>query len=327
MKTLIQTARALCALVLGCSALAASAQAPQYPDRPVRVVIPFPPAGGTDIVGRTLVNKLSTLLGQPMVIENRTGGNTVVGTNYVAKAPADGYTLLFTSSSHTANPALLKNLPYDTLKDFQPLCLAALHPFVLLANPQMPFTTLRELITYAKANPGKLNYASAGNGTAQHLVMEELKRLAGIDITHIPYKGSQDMATDLIAGRVAVMFNGISPTLAFMRSGRMRPLAVDSAKRVPLLADVPTVVESGVAGFTNVNWSGLVGPASMPRPVVDKINAACATALGSSDVNGTLTGLGLEPTPGWSPAQFQDFMKQDMERWGVLVKNSGAKVD
>jgi tripartite-type tricarboxylate transporter receptor subunit TctC len=269
---------------------------------------------------------MGAALSQNMVVENKVGGNTVVGTHFVATAQADGYTLLFTSSSHTANPALLKNLPYDTMKDFQPTCLAAFHPFVMLADPNAPFKTIRELIAYAKANPGKVNYASPGNGTSQHVSMEEFKRQAAIDMTHITYKGSQDMATDLMTGRVSIMFNGISPTLGFVRSGKMRALAVDSLKRVPMMADVPTIAESGVPGFTNITWSGLLAPANTPKPIIDKINAACSIALQSPELAATLSNMGLEPA-GWGPQKFQEFLVQDMDRWAKLVKQSGAKID
>lgn len=323
-----QALRSTCRAAIGVLATAAAFAtfAQSFPERPVRMVVPFPAAGGTDIVGRALANKLGPALGQNVVVENKTGGNTVVGTHFVATAPADGYTLLFTSSSHTANPALLKNLPYDTMKDFQPVCLAAFHPFVMLADPNAPFKTVRELIAYAKANPGKVNYASPGNGTSQHVAMEEFKRLAGIDLMHITYKGSQDMATDLMTGRVSVMFNGISPTIGFVRSGKMRVLAVDSMKRVPLMADVPTIDEAGVPGFTNITWSGLLAPANTPKPVVDKINAACSTALQSPELVTTLSSMGLEPA-GWGPAKFHEFLGQDMDRWAKLVKQSGAKID
>jgi tripartite-type tricarboxylate transporter receptor subunit TctC len=315
---------AAAALLAGATA-GAFAQA-AYPDKPIKLIVPFPAAGGTDIVGRALAVKLGAALGQSVVVDNRVGGNTVVGTHVVAKAAPDGYTLLFTSSSFTATPALLKNLPYDTIKDFQPVCLAAFHPFVMLADPAAPFRNVRELIAYAKANPGKVNYASPGNGTSQHVEMEEFKRVAGIDMTHIPYKGSQDMATDLMTGRVSVMFNGVSPTIGFVRSGKMRALAVDSLKRVPLLGDVPTIDESGLPGFTNITWSGLLAPANTPKPIVDKINAACTAAIGSPDLVANLSGMGLDPA-GLGPVQFQDFLKQDLERWSKLVRQSGAKVD
>ncbi|NUZ08091.1 tripartite tricarboxylate transporter substrate binding protein [Piscinibacter koreensis] len=313
--------------ILGLLAIwSATVFAQGYPDKIIKLVVPFPAAGGTDIVARTLAGSLTESLGQTVIVENRAGGNTVVGTQYVASAAADGYTLLFTSSSHTANPSLMKTLPYDTLKDFQPVCMAAFHPFVMLADPNAPFKTVRELITYAKTNPGKLNYASPGIGTSQHVAMEEFKRLAGIDMTHIIYKGSQDMATDLVTGRVSVMFNGISPTLSFVRSGKMRALAVDSMKRVALMPDVPTVDEAGVPGFTNTTWSGLLAPARTPKPVVDRLNAACNTALQSSDVTGRLTSMGLQPAGGPS-AKFQEFLVQDMNRWAQLVKQSGAKIE
>lgn len=316
--------RIAAAVLTGCVSLLANAQT--YPQSLIKLVVPFPAAGGTDIVARIIATSMSESLGQTVIVENKAGGNTVVGTQTVAAAKPDGYTLLFTSSSHAANPALMKSLPYDTMKDFRSVCLTAYHPFVLLADPNAPFKTVHELVSYAKANPGKLNYASPGIGTSQHVEMEEFMRLAGIEMTHIIYKGSQDMATDLVTGRVSVMFNGISPTLRFIRSGKMRALAVDSLKRVPLMPDVPTIDESGLRGFTNVTWSGLLAPANTPAPVIEKLNGACNRALQSPDVIHKLTDMGLEPAGGTS-AKFQEFLVQDMNRWAKIVKQAGIKIE
>jgi tripartite-type tricarboxylate transporter receptor subunit TctC len=316
------TRRQALAFVAGAAAIPAWAQT--YPDRPVRIVVPFPAGGGTDIVARVIGPRFSAELKQPVVFDNKAGAATVIGTETVASAQADGYTLLFTSSAFTANASLMKKLPYDPLRSFAPIGSAALHPFVLVAHPSLPVKSLKELIEYAKQNPGKLSYASVGAGSSQHLGMELLKRMAGIDIVHVPYKGSAPAMTDLLGGQVQLMFNGVSPTLPHIRSGKLKVLATDSDRRVPLLPDVPTVAEAGVPGYKITTWSGLLAPSGVPADVRSVLVAAWARTMAQPEVQKELSERGLVPHA-LAPAQFAQLLKEDKDEWARLVRE--AKVD
>jgi tripartite-type tricarboxylate transporter receptor subunit TctC len=304
----------------------APAHADDWPSKPIRFIVPFPPGGGTDIVARAVADKLAAALGQPIVIENRAGAGTVIGTEAVAKSLANGYTFLFTSSAYSVNPSLQPKLPYDPVNAFAPIGLASLHPFVLVAHPSLPANNVPELIDYAKKNPGALNYASVGNGSSQHIEMEYFKRMAGIDIAHIPYKGSAPAVTDLLGGQVLLMFNGISPTLAYIRSGQLKVLATDSNRRVPLLKDVPTVTESGLPGFKFTTWSGLLAPAGTPRAIIARMATELQKVVTSAEFRDRMGGLGLEASA-LAPEQFAAFLRNDMATWAKFVKDSGAKLD
>ena len=304
--------------------LAFAARADDYPNKPIRVIVPFPPAGGTDIVARIVGAAFATELKQPLVFDNRAGAGTIIGTQAVATSPPDGYNLLFTSSAFTANVSLQKKLPYDPLADFIPIGTAALHPFVLVAHPSVPANNLRELIAYAKAHPGKLNYASVGPGSSQHLGMELLKRMAGVDIVHVPYKGSSPAMNDLLGGQVQMMFNGVSPTLAFIRSGRLKVFATDSDRRVPILPEVPTVAESGLPGYKTTTWSGLLAPAGTPADVVAKLTAAWAKAMASPAVQKDLTERGLVPYT-LAPKAFAVMLKEDKDEWAKLTRDANVQ--
>jgi tripartite-type tricarboxylate transporter receptor subunit TctC len=295
--------------------------AADYPDRPIRVVVPFPAGGGTDIVARVIGPHLSAELRQPIVFDNKAGAATVIGTEAVASATPDGYTLLFTSSAFTANASLMKKLPYDPLRSFTPIGSAALHPFVLVAHPSVPANNLKELIAYAKKNPGRLSYASVGAGSSQHLGMELLKRMAGISIVHIPYKGSAPAVTDLLGGQVHLMFNGISPTLQHIRSGKLKVFGTDSDRRVPLLPDVPTISEAGVRGYKITTWSGLLAPAAIPADVRARLTAAWAKVMALPEVQKDLAERGLVPHA-LAPAKFADLLKEDKDEWAKLVRES-----
>lgn len=321
MLTLRLIRSACAAAFLAATAITAHAA---YPDRPIHFVVPFPAGGGTDIVARLVADKMASSLGQPIIVENKAGAGTIIGTEAVARAQPDGYTLLYTSSAFSVNPSLIKNIPYDPEKSFKPVGLAAFHPFVLLVNPKLPVHTIKELIDYAKKNPGKLNYASVGVGSSQHLAMELFKRMAGVDIQHIPYKGSAPAVTDLLGGQVMLMFNGISPTLGYIRSGKLRALATDSEKPVPLLGGVPTVSDSGLPGFKITTWSGLLAPAGTPQAVVEQLAAAMSKAVESPDFQSKLQSMGLQPA-GMAPAQFAAFLREDVAEWAKLVKDSGAQ--
>lgn len=304
----------------------AQAQASAYPTHLIKLVVPFPPGGGTDIVGRVVAERLAEALGQAVVVDNRPGGGTTIGTALVANAPADGYTLLFTSSAFTVNPSLMPKVPYDIDKNFVPIANASFHPFVLLANPSLPVNTVQELITYAKANPDKLSYASVGNGSGQHIEMEMMKRALGINAVHIPYQGSAPAVTDLLGGQVQLMWNGISPTLGYIKSGRLKALAVDSDQRVPVLANVPTMAEAGVKGFKFVTWSGLMAPAGTPQPVVDRLTAEMQKITASKEFRERLAPLGLQ-AGGPAGAAYATFLHEDAVQWARYVKESGAKLD
>jgi tripartite-type tricarboxylate transporter receptor subunit TctC len=304
----------------------APAHADDWPSKPIRFIVPFPPGGGTDIVARAAADKLGALLGQQIIIENRAGAGTIIGTEAAAKSSPDGYTFLFTSSAYSVNPSLQPKLPYDPEKSFAPIGLASLHPFVLVAHPSLPANNVRELIDYAKKNPGKLNYASVGNGSSQHIEMEYFKRMAGIDIAHIPYKGSAPAVTDLLGGQVLLMFNGISPTLAYIRSGQLKVLATDSERQVPLLKGVPTVAESGLPGFKFTTWSGLLAPAGTPRPIIARMASELQKVVTSTEFRDKMGGLGLEASS-LAPDQFAAFLHNDMATWARYVRDSGAKLD
>ncbi|WBY01544.1 tripartite tricarboxylate transporter substrate binding protein [Ramlibacter tataouinensis] len=303
------------------AALGTGAALAAFPERPIRIVVPFPAGGGTDIVARVIGPHLSAELKQPVVFENKAGASTVIGTEAVANAPADGYTLLFTSSAFTANASLIKSLPYDPLRTFTPIGSAALHPFVLVAHPSLPANNLKELIAYAKANPGKLNYASVGPGSSQHLGMELLKRMAGVDIAHIPYRGSAPAMTDLLGGQVNLMFNGVSPTLQHIRTGKLKVLATDADRRVSVLPDVPTVAEAALPGYKITTWSGLLAPAAVPADVRERLAAAWTKAMAVPEVQKALTDRGLVPNP-LAPAQFAQMLGEDKEAWAKLVRDT-----
>lgn len=316
MKTLLRSFLASLALS------AASVQA-AYPEQPIRVVVPFPPGGGTDIVARSVLERVSGYLGQPVIVENKGGAGTQIGTVAVAGANADGYTLLFTSSAFSVTPSLRENVKYDPLKSFQPIGMAALHPFVLVANTALPANSVAELIDYAKKNPGKLNYASVGNGSSQHLGMELFKRMAGVDMLHVPYTGSSPAMTDLLGGQVLLMWNGISPTLGHIRSGKLKALATDSLERVPLLEGVPTVNESGLPGFHITTWSGLLAPAGIPEEARARLESALTQAMADPELRQQLSSLGLQPQSLGS-AGFGEFLAKDVAQWRQLIKDAGV---
>jgi len=274
---MLRTACASLAVLLLPSAVAhaASPREGQYPDKPIRVIVPVPAGGTPDMVVRTVAPGVSGLLGQQLVIDNRGGAGGLIGVELAARANPDGYTLLFSSpGALTILPNLKKHVPYDTLKDFVPISLVSSGPFLLITHPAVPVRTVKELIALAKAEPGKLNYGSAGNGVANHLAMELFKSMAGVSITHVPYKGAPQAVTDLIGGNVDVMFNSIAPVLPQIKAGRLRLLGIASAKRSPQLPDVPTISEAGVPGFEAVNWFGLFAPAKTPKAIVARLNDA-----------------------------------------------------
>jgi tripartite-type tricarboxylate transporter receptor subunit TctC len=310
------------AAIVAASALHAHAQG--YPNKAVRVIITFPPATGTDIVGRAVTQKLSELWGQPVLAENRTGAGGSIGAAVVAKAAPDGYTLLIDSNAHVVTPAIYAKLPYDTLKDFVDIAPLAGGPNVLVAGSGSSVKSLAELIAEAKAKPGQINFASAGIGSGTHLNLEKFKLATGIDVVHIPYKGTPEVVSDLLGGRVSYYFAPISPAIPLIRDGRLRALAVSGAKRSDQLPDVPTVAEAGVPGFEFALWFALWGPAGMPADIVEKINKDVNRALASPDVRERLAKLGND-TMSMSTVEFSRFVRKELDDYARIIKAAGIK--
>jgi tripartite-type tricarboxylate transporter receptor subunit TctC len=301
--------------------------AQNYPDRPIRVIVPVPAGGTPDVVARMVQPGLSSLLGQQLVIDNRGGAGGLIGAELAAKAVPDGYTLFFSSpGALTILPHLQKQVAYDTLRDFAPISLVSIGPFLLITHPSLPVKTVKELVALAKSEPGKLNYASAGNGAANHLAMELFKSMAGINITHVPYKGAPQAITDLIGGSVNLTFNSIPPVLQHIKSGRLRLLGVSSAKRSPQLPDVPTVSEAGVPGYESITWFGLLAPAKTPKSIVARLNEIVAKVVRAPEMKSQLEIQGYDPV-GSSAAEFSAFIRAESEKYAKVVKVSGAKVD
>jgi tripartite-type tricarboxylate transporter receptor subunit TctC len=279
-----------------------------------------------DITGRILGQKMTESLGQPVIVDNRPGASGTIGSQVVATADPDGYTLMLTSASHTVNPSLFSKLPYDTQTAFTPISLVVTLPMVLVAHPSANIHSLAEFLAKAKGNPGALSFGSSGNGGAAHLVGEQLKLTAGIDMVHVPYKGGGPAVNDVVGGQIPLLFNSIPPLLPFIKANRVVPIAVTSAKRSPLLPDVPTFVEAGMPSVELVEWAGLFGPAKMPAAVVEKLRNAIVAALRSPDVADKLMGMGGEPI-GSTPQEFQAFLDREIPKMSKIVKASGAHID
>ena len=299
----------------------------RYPQRPIRFIMPYPAGGTIDTSGRMVAQIASESLGQQIVVDNRTGAGGTVGTETAAKSLPDGYTVVMGGTGTLAvSPALGRPLGYNPLTDFAPVSLLATTPYVLVAHPSVPATSVRDLIALAKAQPGKLNYASGGSGSAPHLIGEMFRTRAGIDVVHIPYKGSTPAKIDLVAGRVQMFFTGIPPVLSEIRNGTLRALAVTSAKRTPSLPEVPTIAESGVPGFDVSPWFGILAPARTPAPIVSRLNEEIVKALRAPKLRERLAGEGVDAA-GSSPRDFARFIRTEMEKWSRAVNESGAKVE
>jgi tripartite-type tricarboxylate transporter receptor subunit TctC len=317
----MRSSKTLVALVLAALALPALAQ---YPNKPVRLVIAFTPGSSTDIIGRAVAAKLQEMWGQPVVAENRVGAGGSVGSAAVVKAPPDGYTLLANSSAHVANPGIYANLPYDTLKDFTNLALLGGGPNVLIVSPQAGWSSLQSFLDVAKASPGKLNFSSAGVGSGTHFNLEKLKIATGIDVVHVPYKGTPEAIADTIAGRVCCYWAPLNAALPHVQGGKAQALAVSSLKRSALLPNVPTVAEQGYPGFDYTLWVGLWGPPGMPADVAAKINKDVNAALSSPDLRERLTRLGTEPGS-MSMAEFTTFIRKEVEDTQKILRAAGIK--
>ncbi|MFA9287367.1 MULTISPECIES: Bug family tripartite tricarboxylate transporter substrate binding protein [Comamonas] len=301
----------------------AAAQGGQWPERAIRVIVPFPPSGATDLVARVVAQKVSQELGQSLVIDNRPGAGGTIGTAEAAKAGADGYTLLFTTSStHAISPHLMPKLAYRADKDFTPIAHVADAASVLLVTNALPVKTVQELISYAKANPGKLNYATSGNGTIVHLNTAAFAAQAGITLTHVPYKGTAQSISDLATGQVHMLFDSIPTGMPHVASGRLRALAVTSAERTQLAPQLPTVAESGLPGYASVTWFGVYAPAGLKPELTARINAAFNKAVQNPEVVASLAKLGADVAKPGTPAQFADLVKADSARWAKVIQDN-----
>jgi len=318
----------LCGIAtLLCVTSAPAQTAADFPARAIRIVVPFPAGGATDIAARLIGERMTADWRQPVTIDNRPGAGGNIGSDVVAKSAPDGYTLIMgVTGSHAINTSLYARMPYDPVKDFEAISQVAVVPNVVVVHPSVPAKTLQELVALAKKEPGKLNYASLGNGTAAHLTMEMFKSVAGIDITHIPYKGSAPAVADLLAGQVQVMIDGLPSALPHVQAGKLRALAVTSAKRSRAAPELPTIAESGYPGFSADAWSGLFAPKGTPKAVVDKLALETQHILTLPEVQKRLGELGAEPV-GSTPAEFTRHVQQEIDKWARVVKVSGARVD
>ena len=314
------------AALLCAAALPAFGQA--WPAKPVRIVVPYPPGGPVDISARLLAPKLQQALGQPFLVENKPGAGGNIGADFVAKSAPDGYTIgMGAIATHAINPALMANVPYDPIRDFRHLALVVQVPNVLVVNPELPARSVKELIALAKAQPGKLDFASGSTGSTGHLAGELFKQMTGTYMVHIPYKGAPPAVADLLAGRVQLMFDNLASALPNVRAGKLRALAVTTLRRSSALPDLPTLDESGLKGFDMTTWWGLMGPAKLPPDVVQRLSAEILKAMDSADVRERLRAMGMEGSPVRTPEQFTAFVEAEAKLYARLVKVSGAKPD
>ncbi|MGJ7544564.1 tripartite tricarboxylate transporter substrate binding protein [Variovorax sp. LT1R16] len=322
MKTVSATVLALAASLVAPAAALAQA----YPDKPVRMVLPFPPGGVTDILARALAEKLAPRLGQPVIVDNKPGAGTVLASDLVARAPADGYTLLLAASSLGTAPLLYEKVGYDAVKSFAPITQVASVVHVLVVNQQLPVKSVAELVAYAKQNPGKLNYASTGTGTSTHLEGELFKSMAKAYMVHIPYRGSGPALTDVVGGQVSVMIDALGSSGPFIKAGKLRALAVTTAKRSQSIPDLPTVAESGLPGYEAMPWLGLVAPAGTPQPVIDRLHREIAEILKEPELRERFKGWGLDII-GNTPAEFSSFLRRDIDQWARVISSAKIKAD
>ena len=314
-----------CIIAICLCALVVSASAQGYPAKPIRIVVPFPPGGGADNVARVYAQKLSQTTGKQVIIDNRGGASGAIGEEIVARSPADGYTLLHGATSHGVNPAL-RSLPYDTLKDFAPITLIAVNPLLLLVRPSLPVNTVQDLISLARAQPGFLTFGSSGVGSAQHMAGELLKYNAKINITHVPYKGGAPALADLIGGHLQLYFSNTASGLVFVRDGRLKGIAVASAKRSQLAPEFPTFAEAGVPGILVSEWNGLFAPAGTPKEIITLLNTEIIKILNSPDVKERYVQMGAEIETS-SPAELDEYVRGEIARWTKLTKAVGIKFE
>jgi tripartite-type tricarboxylate transporter receptor subunit TctC len=316
-----------CTAAVLAACVAAGAQAQNYPTRPVRLIVPFSPGGAADVPGRILADRLTQALGQQVVIENRPGAGSTIGAEAAAKAAPDGYTLFMISNTHFVSAALYKKLTYDSLNDYTPITQITSAPNILIVHPSLPARNIKELIALAKSRPGEINYASSGNGSTQHLTGALFCKMADINMTHIPYRGSGPVTADLLAGQLQVGFPGIAGMLPHIKSGKLRALGVTSAKRSPELPDVPTIAEAGVKGYEMVAWFGIAAPKGLPRDIQARMYAELLRVLKNPDMQKSMRAVGQEVAYQEKPEQFHDFMKVEASKWTKVVQESTAKVE
>ena len=312
---------ALCALLL-----ATAAQAQPYPTRPIKIIVPFGPGGFTDVAARILQKELAPAIGQSIIIENKPGAGSTIGTAEVSKAQPDGYTLVMISTAHVISPHLYKSMPYDPIKDFTPVMKLAEGPYVLVVHPSLGVNSVRELIALAKSKPNTVDYASSGNGSAQHLVGALFVTMAGAPLSHVPYKGSSQAMNDVLGGIVKVSFVGVPNALPNLNSGKIKALAVSTRKRYDDLPDVPTLDEAGVKGYDATIWLGLLAPPGTPRDIVDKLNTSITKILSTAEAKKLMASAGVDVATS-SPEDFHKLMQSELDRWGKVVKETGATVN
>jgi tripartite-type tricarboxylate transporter receptor subunit TctC len=300
------------------------ALAQAFPNKPLKIIVPYSPGGTTDLVARLVAQKLSERFGQPVVVDNKPGANGMIGADAVAKSPPDGYTLGIASpGTHAANASLYKTMAYDTIKDFTPVTLAVSAPMLLVVHPSLKVNDVKELIAAAKAKPGTISYASGGSGSSQHLAMEQLKSMAGIDMTHVPYKGSADAIKDVVAGHVQVMFSDLVPSLPLVAGGQVRALGVTIMRRWPSAPDIPPLNEVGVPGFDASGWFMISGPAGTPKPIVERLHADFKAVMGSDEVQQAFMRVGVVPVVSPPLVELPKFIASEQDRWGKVVKQAG----
>lgn len=331
MKPPYRLRSAICAMTIACTvpALAppAAAQSSAYPSRAVRFVVPLPPGGGADLVARLIGERLAKSLGQPVLIDNRAGGGTVIGADFAAKAPADGYTVLLgTATTHAINASLVKKLPYDPVKDFAPVTLVAVLPQIIVSHPSLPAVSLKEFIALARKRPGEIFFASTGNGSANHLGGEMLNVMLNLKNVHVPYKGAAPALADLLSGQVQFMFTTMPPALPHVKSGRLRVLAVASARRSTLLPDLPTTAETGAKGVEASSWNGVLVPAGTPRDIITRLHGELSAIMKLAEVSTRLAAAGVEPML-TTPEEFAAYIESETARYAKVVKISGAQLD
>jgi tripartite-type tricarboxylate transporter receptor subunit TctC len=321
-KTLFRAIAALAIVLAG----AAGASAQGWPNRPIRMIVPYTPGGYTDLMARLVGQKISDALGQPIIFENKPGANAIIGTDVVAKAAPDGYTFGTVIAAHAVNATLNPKLPYDTLKDFSYVSLMSVAPLIMIAHPSLPANNVQELIALAKAKPGELNFASSGVGAAAHLTMEMFKSRTGIDMQHIPYKGTAGALQDVIGGRINVMFDVVGPLMPQVRSGLAKSIVVTAKERIPAASDVPTMAKQGVPDFVSGTWAGIIAPAGTPKEIVDRVSAEAKKALADPALKDKLVEQGIVAV-GSTPEEFRSFVAEEIVRWRKVITDAGIKME
>ena len=324
---MLRTAFAFTAAIAAQAASAQDKSAPDsFPNRPLRLIIPYAPAGATDIVGRIVAQKLTERLNQQVVVDNRPGAGAIIGSEILAKSAPDGYTMMSANIAHGANPYLHKKLPYDTVKDFAPVTLMVVVPMVLIVHPSVPARSVPEFVALAKAKPGQLTYGTAGSGSANHLAMELFKVSTGTNIIHIPYKGGGPAVVDLVAGQITAMFSTVAMAAPYVKGGKLRGFGISSTKRSAALPDVPTVAEAGISGAELHEWQGIIVPAGTPKAAIDTLHREIVAVLGLADVRERIAGLGAEVAAS-TPAQFAEHIRNELTVWGKVIEQSGIQAD